>query len=142
MSYTKFWQMIGRGTRLCPALIDGEDKSKFYIFDFCGNFEDDIQDISWNESELENDDLKNYKAKAEYYIREHQDNVVIKKLKANIPLSHRDVEALEKVLWSELGTKEEYEREYGSKPLRIREAWLRYLRIKMSGWGYGKLLKA
>ena len=81
------------------------------------NFEDDILDVSWNESELENDDLKNYKAKAEYYIREHQDNEVIKKLKSNIPLSQSDVEVLEKVLWSELGTKEEYEQEYGSKPL-------------------------
>ena len=39
MSYAKFWQMIGRETRLCPGLIGGEDKSKFYIFDFCGNFE-------------------------------------------------------------------------------------------------------
>ena len=39
MSKAKFWQMIGRGTRLCPGLIDGEDKEKFYIFDFCGNFE-------------------------------------------------------------------------------------------------------
>ena len=39
MSKAKFWQMIGRGTRLCPELIDGEDKDKFYIFDFCGNFE-------------------------------------------------------------------------------------------------------
>jgi len=81
------------------------------------NFEDDILDVSWNESELDNDDLKNYKAKAEYYIREHQDNEAIKKLKSNIPLSHDDIEALEKVLWSELGTKEEYEQEYGSKPL-------------------------
>ena len=39
MSKAKFWQMIGRGTRLCPGLMDGEDKSRFYIFDFCGNFE-------------------------------------------------------------------------------------------------------
>lgn len=39
MSKAKFWQMIGRGTRLCPGLLDGEDKEKFYIFDFCGNFE-------------------------------------------------------------------------------------------------------
>ena len=39
MSKAKFWQMIGRGTRLCPGLIDGVDKDKFYIFDFCGNFE-------------------------------------------------------------------------------------------------------
>lgn len=39
MSKAKFWQMIGRGTRLCEGLLDGEDKQKFYIFDFCGNFE-------------------------------------------------------------------------------------------------------
>ncbi len=39
MSKAKFWQMIGRGTRISPELIDGEDKGKFYIFDFCGNFE-------------------------------------------------------------------------------------------------------
>ncbi len=38
-SYAKFWQMIGRGTRLCPGLLDGEDKKEFYIFDFCANFE-------------------------------------------------------------------------------------------------------
>ena len=39
MSKAKFWQMIGRGTRLCPGLLDGADKELFYIFDFCGNFE-------------------------------------------------------------------------------------------------------
>ena len=34
MSKAKFWQMIGRGTRLCPGLMDGKDKDKFYILDF------------------------------------------------------------------------------------------------------------
>ena len=39
-SKTKFIQMIGRGTRLCPDLFAlGQDKEKFYIFDFCENFE-------------------------------------------------------------------------------------------------------
>ena len=39
-SYAKFWQMIGRGTRLCPNLLgEGIDKEKFLIFDFCNNFE-------------------------------------------------------------------------------------------------------
>ena len=39
-SRIKFWQMIGRGTRLCPDLFGpGKDKRDFYIFDFCGNFE-------------------------------------------------------------------------------------------------------
>nr|WP_270395597.1 type I restriction-modification enzyme R subunit C-terminal domain-containing protein [Mediterraneibacter massiliensis] len=271
MSKAKFWQMIGRGTRLCPGLLDGEDKEKFYIFDFCGNFEffrmnkghptanmialqgaifqlefeiayklqdiayqterliayrnalvehmaskvkelnrenfavrqhlkyvdtyaneknytaltfedtlivreevspliepdndeaaalrfdalmygielayligkkysrgrhdlmkyipkgakviydtnfdDELLSMEWNESELENDDLKNYKAKAEYYVRQHQDNEVIAKLKSNKPLTSADIKILEDILWSEVGTKQDYEAEYGEKPL-------------------------
>ena len=39
-SKTKFHQMLGRGTRLCPDLFGpGEDKACFYVFDFCENFE-------------------------------------------------------------------------------------------------------
>jgi len=39
-SRTKFWQMVGRGTRLCKDLFGpGEDKQNFYIFDFCQNLE-------------------------------------------------------------------------------------------------------
>ncbi len=39
-SKTKFWQMIGRGTRLCPNLFGpGNHKNQFLIFDFCQNFE-------------------------------------------------------------------------------------------------------
>lgn len=39
-SKTKFWQMIGRGTRLCPNLFGpGKDKTNFLCFDYCGNFE-------------------------------------------------------------------------------------------------------
>lgn len=46
-SKTKFWQMIGRGTRLCKGVefldsVDNKsyiDKRRFYIFDYCGNFE-------------------------------------------------------------------------------------------------------
>jgi type I restriction enzyme R subunit len=39
-SKTKFWQMLGRGTRLRPDLFGpGKDKSCFYIFDYCQNLE-------------------------------------------------------------------------------------------------------
>ena len=81
------------------------------------NFDDEILSMDWKESELENDDLKNYKAKAEYYIRQHQDNAVIAKLKGNVPLTDEDIKALEAILWGEVGTKEDYEAEYGQKPL-------------------------
>ena len=39
-SKTKFWQMLGRGTRLCKDLFgEGLDKTHFVIFDYLGNFE-------------------------------------------------------------------------------------------------------
>lgn len=41
-SKTKFWQMLGRGTRLCPNLFApgmDKDKKEFYIFDYCQNLE-------------------------------------------------------------------------------------------------------
>lgn len=39
-SKIKFWQMIGRGTRLCPELFGpDDDKKDFHVFDFCFNFD-------------------------------------------------------------------------------------------------------
>jgi len=39
-SKTKFWQMVGRGTRLCPDLFGpGQDKQAFFLFDYCQNLE-------------------------------------------------------------------------------------------------------
>ncbi|MDO4287784.1 MAG: DEAD/DEAH box helicase family protein [Eubacterium sp.] len=59
-SKAKFWQMIGRGTRLCRGLtcvdqMDGEytDKRRFLIFDYCGNFEyfrEHIEDYKGSEA--------------------------------------------------------------------------------------------
>ncbi len=89
-------------------------KSKYH---YDTDYEDNILDAAWNEAELENDDLANYRAKAEHYVRRHQDNIVIAKLKTNKPLTSVDVESLEHILWSEVGSKEDYEKEYGQKPL-------------------------
>src|SRR5258708_5288343 len=39
-SKTKFWQMVGRGTRLCLDLFGpGKHKELFYLFDYCQNLE-------------------------------------------------------------------------------------------------------
>ncbi|MCW5661664.1 MAG: DEAD/DEAH box helicase family protein [Burkholderiaceae bacterium] len=49
-SKTKFWQMVGRGTRLCPDLFGpGLDKKLFYLFDYCQNLEYFSQDIPGTE---------------------------------------------------------------------------------------------
>ena len=46
-SSAKYWQMIGRGTRLCPDVYGpGVDKENFYVFDCCDNisyFNSDIE---------------------------------------------------------------------------------------------------
>ena len=84
---------------------------------FTTHFADEILSMEWKEAELENDDLKNYKAKAEFYVRQHQDHEAIAKLRGNQLLNSKDIESLERILWSELGTREDYEAEYGKKPL-------------------------
>lgn len=58
-----------------------------------------------------------YLERAEFYIREHQDNIVIAKLKTNKPLTENDIDSLEEILWKEIGTKQDYENEIGQKPL-------------------------
>ncbi|MCD8327443.1 MAG: DEAD/DEAH box helicase family protein [Lachnospiraceae bacterium] len=81
------------------------------------DFNDEVLEITWNESELENDVLANYREKAEYYLRHHQDNETIVKLRTNQPLTEADVKVLENILWSEVGTRQEYEAACGSKLL-------------------------
>jgi type I restriction enzyme R subunit len=92
--------------------IPDEERSRYDT-----NFIDDILSVEWNESQLDNDDLANYKKKINYYILQHQDIPVIAKLKCNLPLSKDDIESLEHILWNELGTKEQYEAQYKNTPL-------------------------
>ena len=67
--------------------------------------------MDWKGSELENDDLKNFMANAEFYVRQHANDTAIAKLRGNIPLTAEDVRTLEKILWSEAGTQQDYEAE-------------------------------
>ena len=53
-SKSKFWQMIGRGTRLRPDLFGpGEDKQDFLVFDFCGNLEYFSQDLPGSQGQTQ-----------------------------------------------------------------------------------------
>ncbi len=53
-SQTKFWQMLGRGTRLYPNLYEpGKDKADFYVFDLCQNFEFFNQHVPTSEGRVQ-----------------------------------------------------------------------------------------
>lgn len=66
-SKTKFWQMVGRGTRLCPDLFGpGKHKEFFYIFDYCQNLEYFSQDPAATDGSLsESLSTKLFKARLE-----------------------------------------------------------------------------
>jgi type I restriction enzyme R subunit len=52
-SRVKFNQMIGRGTRLCPDLFGvSRNKTEFFVFDLCGNFDFFNQDIADKQQRL------------------------------------------------------------------------------------------
>ena len=82
------------------------------------DFEDEILNVKWNDSNLNADELQNYKEKVEYYIKQHEnDNPVFAKIKKNKQLNMEDIGLLEDVLWNQLGSKEDYYSEVGKKPL-------------------------
>ena len=90
--------------------------TKIYYTDF----RDEIVDYGEHETG-ENFKIVNkfekYNKRVEQYLEEYKNDDVIQKLKNNIPLTMYDIKYLEKILWEDLGTKEEYEKTYGKIPL-------------------------
>lgn len=117
-----FWESAGirdfeqvrEKLRNLMKYIQGQEERKYTI-----DLEDDVLSMTWNDSDLENEDLKDYKAKAAFYLKQHQNEDVIAKLRTNKPLTNLDIKKLEKILWSEVGSREEYEAECGNKPLGV-----------------------
>jgi len=62
-------------------------------------------------------DLKNYRKKVEFYLKEHKDELAIFKLRNNKKLTSQDLKALEDLMWKELGSHADYEKEFGSTPV-------------------------
>ncbi len=64
-------------------------------------------------------DFEDYRDKVNRYIGEHGDTLVVHKLTHNIKLTQDDYEELEQVLTSELGSREDYQREFGDTPFGL-----------------------
>ncbi len=64
-------------------------------------------------------DFEDYRDKVNRYIGEHGNTLAIHKLTHNIKLSEGDYKELERVLTSELGSKEDYQREFGDTPFGL-----------------------
>ena len=105
-SKTKFWQMFGRGTRLCKDLLmhflRREIKTKII------NVTDAVIFEREGERFTQETNLESYYERAYRYVEENADEPALHKLKNNIPLDHDDWVTLERIFWSEVGTEEEY----------------------------------
>lgn len=89
------------------------EQQKIYYTDF----KDEIIEQVENDSLLDVNNLKSYRQKVENYLKEHQDQLAIYKLRHNKELTIQDVEMLEGILWNELGSKEQYEKGFGDTPI-------------------------
>lgn len=81
------------------------------------HFEDMVIKEESNTAIYNINNLKNYKKKVEYYLKEHENELCIYKLKNNKKLTKQDLKTLESIMWQELGTKEDYEKEFGDMPV-------------------------
>ena len=85
------------------------------------HFEDELdkENIVIREPVASYTNLKSYKDRVESYIRKNKDHLVIHKLRSNISITPSEVDQLEKMLFTEsvAGTKEDYVKQYGEKPL-------------------------
>lgn len=81
------------------------------------NFQDEVLEVKENGPMYNVNDLQSYKKKVHHYLNQHKDKMAIYKLNNNKPLTAQDVEMLENILWNELGTKEDYEKDFGDTPI-------------------------
>lgn len=99
---------------LVKFLADGEGKGLVYT-----NLSDDVLGTVEGKVLEHTYDFEDYKRKVNRYIEEHRDHLSIYKLRNNIPLTTIDYKALEKVFTGDLGSREDYEREYHDTPFGL-----------------------
>lgn len=80
-------------------------------------FKDMIISEERNASIYNVNDLKNYRKKVEHYLSEHKDEIAIYKLRNNKKLTKDDIKHLEDVMFTELGSQSDYQKEFGDTPI-------------------------
>jgi type I restriction enzyme R subunit len=117
---TEFWEEVDlfeldevrQALRELIKYLEKTTQKNYYT-----HFEDMIIHEEYHGAMYNTNNLKNYKKKVEYYLKEHENQLAIFKLKNNKKLTKQDLETLESIMWKELGTKEDYEKEFGDMPV-------------------------
>ena len=106
---------IDQVRRAMRGLLQYIDKVRQPIY--YTDFKDTIIQVEEGTPIYGENDLKNYRKKVEFYLKEHGNRTAVYKLRNNKRLSKTDMKELERILWQELGSKEDYVKEYGDTPI-------------------------
>lgn len=117
---TEFWdnadifelERVRVALRDLIRFIESGERTIYYT-----DFHDEVLEMNENDAMYNTNDLKNYKKKVEYYLNEHKDMLAVIKLRTNKKLNADELKQLEHILWEELGSKADYEKEYGDTPV-------------------------
>ncbi|TDR31051.1 DEAD/DEAH box helicase family protein [Hydromonas duriensis] len=120
-----FWQSVNvvglepvrLSLRDLMKYLDTESQDVIYT-----HFEDTLNVDEAKEFDLvkSSGQLKSYKERVESYVRNNSHHLVIRRLQTNKPISRTEIDTLEKILFEgDLGTREDYARVYGEKPLGV-----------------------
>lgn len=117
---TEFWEtvdlmsleVVREALRGLIRFLDPVKQTVYY-----SNYEDHIMEAKEGAPFYAANNLQNYRKKVEYYLKEHENVLSIYKLRNNKKLTKTDFEELERILWQDLGSKEDYEKEYGDTPI-------------------------
>jgi type I restriction enzyme R subunit len=109
------FEMVRKELRsLIKFIVDEGGKNPIYT-----NLADEVLEIHEGKAMYEAYTFEDYKLKVNRYIEQNRDSIVIHKLRNNIPLTALDYEALEKIFTGELGTVEDYQREFKGTPFGL-----------------------
>lgn len=90
-----------------------DDKTEIYYT----SFEDEVLAVNENAGEYGSGEFHSYRKKVNAYLLDHENDLVVHKLRFNKELTEHDYKHLENVLWSELGSEEDYHQAFGDEPL-------------------------
>ncbi len=107
----RFWEnptvveleRLRESVRGLMRFLEGDAAGKYAI-----DITDELTDSDYTPSDTMID-IRTYREKVMDYLAEHSDNPVIQKIHNLEPITAEDFQELEKILWEELGTKDEYE---------------------------------
>ncbi len=106
------YEIVRKAFRDLMKFLDSNVGTIYYT-----DFTDEVLEVKENAGEFTVNDLQSYRKKVNQYLKGHQDDLVVYKLRNNKSISKDDIKHLEKILWHDLGTKDDYVNEYGDEPL-------------------------